>query len=185
MTAFAKADISFRRLTREDFGLVSQWLRAPHVAPWWREDADQPAIEKRYGPVVDARDPTEVFVIELDGQAIGMIQRYRLADDPDWERALAVAAGPSSAAGIDYLIGLEQLVGQGLGAHLIRHFTSDTWGRYPEIAGLLVSVQAENRRSWRALEKAGFRRQWSGELESDDPSDAGLSYVYVLDRPGV
>jgi aminoglycoside 6'-N-acetyltransferase len=46
-------------------------------------------------------------------------------------------------------------------------------------------VQIENRPSWRALEKAGYRRTWSGLVDSGDPSDDGPSHVYVLDRPRV
>ena len=52
-------------------------------------------------------------------------------------------------------------------------------GAYPNI---VAAVQQGNRRSWRALEKAGFSRTWAGQLESDDPSDAGPSYVYVRAR---
>ncbi|HEX3907325.1 MAG TPA: acetyltransferase [Mycobacteriales bacterium] len=36
--------------------------------------------------------------------------------------------------------------------------------------------------SWRILEKAGFSRIWSGELDSPDPSDEGPQHVYVLSR---
>ena len=45
-----------------------------------------------------------------------------------------------------------------------------------------VAVQQANHRSWRALEKAGYDRVFEGMIESDDPSDAGPSYVYVRAR---
>ncbi len=44
---------------------------------------------------------------------------------------------------------------------------------------MAVAVQQDNRRSWRALEKAGYSRVFAGMIESDDPSDAGPSYLYV------
>jgi hypothetical protein len=43
-------------------------------------------------------------------------------------------------------------------------------------------VQQANHRSWRALEKAGYDRVFTGMIESEDPSDSGPSYVYLRSR---
>ncbi len=112
------ARLSFRALGRPDFALLSRWLAAPHVHPWWREDADIDAIETRYVPAVDGRDRTECFFVELDGRPVGFVQRYLLADNPDWRTSLAVAGTPTDGAGIDYFIGVESLIGSGLGPEL-------------------------------------------------------------------
>ncbi|MDP9404914.1 MAG: acetyltransferase [Actinomycetota bacterium] len=173
----------FRPLRRTDFALLAQWLAAPHVQPWWREEHDLRAVEARYGPGVDGVEPTEVFVVEGDGQPIGLIQRYRLRDHPEWERALAVAAVPSDAAGVDYLIGDVTLIGRGLGAEILNRFVEDTFERHRDLSAVVAAVQQANRRSWQALEKAGFQRTWAGMLDSDDPSDEGPSYVYLRHRP--
>lgn len=175
--------IGFRPLARRDFALLSQWLSAPHVRTWWREDPGTEAVEERYGPVVDGRDPTEVFVVERGGQPIGLIQRYRIADNPDWQASISVAGSFGDAAGIDYFIGREDLIGAGIGPQVIGRFVGETWDHYPEVTAVVASIQVDNRRSWRALEKIGFRRAWTGTLVSDDPSDAGTSHVYVADRP--
>jgi aminoglycoside 6'-N-acetyltransferase len=90
---------------------------------------------------------------------------------------------PPDAAGIDYLIGDEGATGRGLGPAMIRFFVTDTWVRYPDVGAIVANVNQANRRSWRALEKCGFRHVWTGELDSDDPSDAGVNFVYILDRP--
>jgi aminoglycoside 6'-N-acetyltransferase len=171
--------LGLRPLARSDFPLLSQWLAAPHVEVWWREDHHLAAVEARYGPAVDGDEATEVFVVEGDGRPIGLIQRYRISDDPEWERALAAAAPPEDAAGLDYLIGDETLLGRSLGPEIIDRCVEDTFERYPDVSAVVVPVQQANRRSWRALEKAGFRRTWSGMLDSDDPSDEGPSYVYL------
>lgn len=176
-------ELRFRPLRREDFPLLSEWLAKEHVAPWWREADDLTSIEARYGPSVDSRDPTELFIVHVGEQPIGLIQRYRIDDDPEWKRSMAVAGIPEAAAGIDYLIGEERLTGRGVGPEMISRFVQDTWGRYPEVQAIAVDVQQQNRRSWRALEKAGFERTWAGMIESGDPSDEGPSYVYVLPRP--
>jgi hypothetical protein len=46
---------------------------------------------------------------------------------------------------------------------------------------IIVTVAQENLASCRILEKAGFRRIWSGVLDSPDPE--GPEHVYVLNRP--
>jgi len=173
----------FRPMTRDDLGLLSIWLAAPHVEPWWREDASPEAIEARYGPALDGGDPTEHFIVERDGAPVGMTQRYLNNDDPEWAAALAPTGSPVDSAGIDYLIGHPALIGHGLGADMIGRFVADTWVRYPDTSAIVVTVSTENRRSWRALEKAGFERTWTGEIRSGDPSDTGISHCYALARP--
>jgi len=173
----------FRSLARPDFALLAMWLEAPHVAPWWPDPSDLASLERTYGPVVDGIEATQVFIVEFDGRPIGLIQRYRLPDYPEWERALAPAGVSGNLAGIDYLIGEASQIGHGLGPAIIGAFVERTFAEEPGIAGVAVAVQQANRRSWRALEKAGFDRHWAGLLDSDDPSDAGPSYVYLRRRP--
>jgi aminoglycoside 6'-N-acetyltransferase len=175
--------VGFRRLERDDFPLLSLWFSRPYVKQWWREETDLASIEARYGPSVDRDDPTEVFIAVLNGEAIGMAQRYLFADEPAWAQAMAPSGDHEGAAGIDYLIGDERFVGTGLGPVLIDSFVASTWERYPSVSHIAVAVLQGNRRSWRALEKAGFERSWAGEVVSDDPSDAGPSFVYVRQRP--
>ena len=163
--------ISFRPLARADFPLVSRWLAAPHVARWWQRPADLASIEQAYGPSIDRTDPTEMFIIEADQTPIGLIKRYRLADYPDWQRAVNVL----DAAGIDYLIGEVDLTGKGLGSRTIRYFTTAALERYPELEAVVAAPQQENVASWKALENAGYERFWGGQLDSDDPADAGTS----------
>jgi len=159
-------------------------MSAPHVERWWREETGGDAIELRYGPTIDESDRTECFIVEYGGEPVGFVQRYRIGDNPDWQRSLAVAGTPGDGAGIDYFIGVARLTGEGLGPQIIDRFVTDTWTRYPDVPAIVVSVDRDNHRSWRALEKAGFRRTWTGFLESEDPSDEGLNHVYVIVRPG-
>jgi aminoglycoside 6'-N-acetyltransferase len=176
-------DIVFRRLERSDLALVGTWLSQPHVARWWREGHDPEALEARYGPCIDGTDPTEVRVTECDGEPIGLVQRYDVADHPDWARTIASTGLGERAAGMDYLIGDEARTGHGLGPLILARFVEETWARYPEATAVAVAMQQANRASWRAVEKCGFERFYAGELDSDDPSDQGPSYLYVLRRP--
>ena len=75
------------------------------------------------------------------------------------------------------------MTGNGFGPLLIAQFAQTTWERYTGATRVVAAVQQDNRRSWRALEKAGFERSWAGAIDSGDPSDSGPSYVYVCQRP--
>ncbi len=83
---------------------------------------------------------------------------------------------------VDYLIGEESLVGQGLGPRVIGAFVDLAFQRYPELSPVVAAPQQAHRPSWRAPEKAGFVRRWAGMLDSDDPDDAGPAYIYSRDR---
>jgi aminoglycoside 6'-N-acetyltransferase len=175
-------EVSFRRVEREDFSLLSVWFARPHIEPWWREDFDLASIEDHYGPSVDGADPTELFIVEIKGQPVGFAQRYLFDDNPEWLRSLAVAGTHTDAVGIDYLVGEESMTGHGFGPFMINEFVERSWERYPGAGQVVVAVQQANRRSWRALEKAGFVRTWAGSFVSEDRSDNGPSYVYVRRR---
>ncbi|MGZ6617794.1 MAG: GNAT family N-acetyltransferase, partial [Solirubrobacteraceae bacterium] len=57
------------------------------------------------------------------------------------------------------------------------------WHRYPDADDVVVPVVAGNRASWRALERAGFRRVATGELTPDNPVDPRDHVVYHRHRP--
>jgi aminoglycoside 6'-N-acetyltransferase len=175
--------VEFRPLRRDDLPQLAAWFAQPHVRQWWpAEPLDVAGVEAAYGPCIDGDDPTELFVISADQQPVGMIQRYLLADEPQWREALRGIADVAGAAGIDYLIGQPSAIGRGVGTAVIAAFVDLVFGWQP-VASIVVTVQQANPASWRVLEKAGFQRVWAGELDSPDPSDAGPEYAYVLARP--
>lgn len=172
--------IAFQALARADLSLLHGWLLAPHVRAWWRGKAPtRQDIEQKYGPQVDTTDPTRNFIFRLEDTPVGMIQCYRHADYPDWDRTIGIHA----AAGIDYLIGEPDRCGQGVGSAAIAAFTTVVFDLYLDIAVIVSAPQKDNRASCRALEKTGFSLLHERALDSDDPSDAGISAVYALPRP--
>ncbi|HVV74908.1 MAG TPA: GNAT family N-acetyltransferase [Mycobacteriales bacterium] len=174
--------VGFRPLGRKDLPLLFEWLRQPHVAKWWRDvPADLAAVEAEYGKCIDGDDPTELFVVEADRRAVGMIQRYVMADEPEWRRAFDGIADVGGAAGIDYLIGELDAIGAGIGSAMIAAFVPMVF-EWHAVDSIVVTVQQANVASWRILEKSGFRRVWSGKLDSPDPSDQGPEHVYLLNR---
>ena len=174
--------IVFTPLGDGHLATLAEWLRSPHVSRWWPDPCELPQVTERYHPIVEGTDTAHGFVIELDDIPIGYIQSYRLADEPQWSATLAVAIELRDAAGIDYLIGAAEMTGRGYGTRAIREFVASLWQRYEDVSTVVVPVQQANVASWRALERAGFRRAWEGLLDTDEPGDQGPAYIYVFER---
>lgn len=176
--------LSFRPLTRADFPLLASWLAAPHVRRWWNHEFSPEAVERDFGPTVDGREPAEDLIALSGEEPIGVVQRCRFDDHPDYAAALRPHVGdlPPGARTIDYFIGDSVRTGIGLGSAMIAAATDDTFRRYPETTAIIVPVVAANTASWRALEKAGYRRIASGELEPDNPIDDPLHHILRIDR---
>ena len=91
-----------------------------------------------------------------------MIQTYLVDDYPEWK---AVVGAEPDLAGIDLLIGEEDAVGRGLGPQVISQFAREVVFARPETVAVVATVEEENRRSWRAFEKAGFHHVRDVEAE--------------------
>src|SRR5262245_44067215 len=141
--------MTFRPLAESDLPQLAAWLGAPHVFEWWREASDLPTVEKGYLPAIRGEEPTEVFVLVVDGRDIGMFQRYRISSYAEWLAAFrGEVPGVEQALGIDYLIGDPSLVRQGTGSVAIRQFTELSLAAYPDAESVVVACQQANPASW-------------------------------------
>lgn len=176
--------ITFRRVVEADFPLVAEWLSHPHVARWWHQEFTAEAVERDFGPVARGEEPAEDLLAFENDVPFALVQRCRWADYPEDLAAIAeYIEMPDEATTIDYLIGEASEIHRGRGTRLIAAFAADTWTAYPSSNAIIVPVVAGNRQSWRALEKAGFRRVGEAKLDPDNPVDPPLHYVQRLDRP--
>ncbi len=163
--------------------MLGHWLRTPHVARWWADDFSPEGLEEMYGGCIDGTDPSEVFIAERAGRAIALVQRFRIDSYSTYREEIAsLAEVPAGTSSIDYLIGPEDAVGRGWGTELIRAFISRLWRDDAGAMSIIVPVHAENRASWRVLERVGFRRVAAGALTPDNPAHSADHFVYRLDR---
>jgi aminoglycoside 6'-N-acetyltransferase len=184
----AVLSITLRPVTEDDFPLLARWLAEPHVHRWWFHDLGEEAVRRDFGPVARGEEPAEDLLALVDGQPVGLVQRCRWQDYPDDLEELATGSAgridvPPGALSVDYLLGSPDVIGRGLGPRVIRAACEEAWATYADAPAVIVPVAAENRRSWRALEKAGFRRVGEADLEPDNPVDDRRHVVYRLDRP--
>ena len=81
--------ITFVRLQRADFPLLAKWLSEPTVARWWDHETSPEALERDFGPEIDGAEPSEVFLAWTEGRPFGLIQRYKIADYPEYVEELS------------------------------------------------------------------------------------------------
>jgi aminoglycoside 6'-N-acetyltransferase len=161
--------ITFRGLSRSDFGSLRRWLNTAHVYAWWgrgrgigalggegEDAATASQVDSRYGPGLDHNGPTHRFILEVDAVGVGLIQWYRLSDFPDY--ATAIGEDPAESVGIDFFIGDPPSLGRGLGPRAIGEFLAEFVFRAEHATRVVAGPAESNLRSIRALEKAGFKR---------------------------
>lgn len=148
--------ISFRPLTEKDLPLVRRWLLAPHVRRWWDEGVRLPypdAELDEYRAGIRGEDPTFRYLIELDGVPVGLIQHYRIGEDPEYAATLGL---DEDAVGADLFIGDTDLIGRGLGPEVLRRFLLELAFPFHRLDVCVIGPSARNAAAIRAYEKAGF-----------------------------
>ncbi len=150
----AAAQIGFRPLARDDFARLHGWLNDPEVARWYSSGRRTPsAIRRKYGPRIDGRSATRVYIVELGGRPAGLAQTYAIDAYPDFAAAVGAAAG---WAGLDYLIGEPELRGKRLAHRVVAAFVDDVVAALPGIDVCASLPADDNLKSVRTLERAGF-----------------------------
>jgi aminoglycoside 6'-N-acetyltransferase len=138
------ASYQFRPMSADDLPLVMDWLARPHVVEWWDPD-------EQFGLVSgDMNEPAmDQYIVSLDDAPLGYLQCYRLTD---WNTGFGPQ--PEGTRGIDQMIGVPEMIGQGHGSGFIREFIEDLLAN--STPRVVVDPDPDNARAIRAYEKAGF-----------------------------
>jgi aminoglycoside 6'-N-acetyltransferase len=175
---------AFQPITRADFPLLAGWLGQPHVARWWADDPSLEAIESDYGGAIDGIDPAQVFIAHRANAPVGLVQRYRIEWYPPYLDELEpVIALPPHAVSMDYLIGPPDALRRGWGTQMLCNFVTRIWLDDSLTPAIMVPVHADNRASWRVLERIGFVRAAGAELKPDHAADNRNHFIYRKERP--
>ena len=121
---------------------------------WYATERTLAGLEQKYGPRIDGLDPTDPYLMLLDGQPAGYLQTYRIADYPEYARHLGV---DRTAAGVDLFIGEADLTHQGLGCAALRRFLGEVVFASPVTETCVLGPDPRNAAAIRCYEKAGFR----------------------------
>lgn len=167
--------LRFRPMEADDLRLVHEWLQRPHVKQWWSDRETYEEVAEHYLPAIEGEEPTDLYIVLLDEQPIGFVQTYLVSAYPDY--AALVGAG-EGVAGVDLLIGDQELTGEGIGSEILRRFVEKIVFAPPTTTACLADPDLRNVASIRAFEKAGFRVV----DEIVDPEDGERHAVVRRDR---
>jgi aminoglycoside 6'-N-acetyltransferase len=163
-------EYTFAPMGEDDFPLARRWLLLPHVRRWWNDDPDEHDYPEgtlaEWLEAIHGTDPTDMFIIALDGRPIGVIQSYRVQDYPDYVAELGEL--PEPAISVDVFIGEPELIGKGHGTALMRAFLPLAFERY-QMNYCVIGPSKSNAAAIRSYEKAGFR--YLKEYREEDTID--------------
>lgn len=158
--------VALRPMTRGDLPEVGRWRRQEHVRRWWVDDGE-PTDERmlaQYADDIDGVTPTRLWVVEVNGRSVGLVQDYRIRDHPEF----ALLTPDPDALGVDYLIGEPAYVGRGIGTLMLWAWLVRVPRRFPDVRHCFAAPDHRNEASLRLLERVGFRRgTWFDEPQSD------------------
>ncbi len=173
--------IELRAMAHGDLPALARWLQAPHVRRWWHHDgeATREAVTARYGPRIDGRTPTRMWVVEVNGRSVGFVQDYLIRDHPGF----ALLTPDPDAIGLDYAIGEPQWAGRGLGARVLWTWMLGARRRHPEATAYFAAPDHANRASLRVLDKAGFTQgTWFDEPLRDGTTSTAVGCTLEVPR---
>jgi len=154
-TPIGQCVLDFHALARTDLARVHRWLNEPSVSRWYsRHPFSEREVVVKYAPRIEGREQVRVFVARVDGQAVGLMQTYRLSDFPRYAALIDAAPG---WAGIDFLIGEPEYRGHGLGARFVDLFIREKVFASVETDACIAGPSPGNVASIRALERARFK----------------------------
>jgi RimJ/RimL family protein N-acetyltransferase len=147
--------LSFRPVTAADYPLLRRWLNAPHISEWWGAPEEELGFIR---DMVEGRDTTRPYLIELDGEPVGYIQCWFIGHHQN-ARWLAdhprLAELPSDAVGVDLSIGEASLLSRGIGSAALAAFVRMLLAEGHRT--IIIDPDPENARAVRAYARAGFR----------------------------
>jgi aminoglycoside 6'-N-acetyltransferase len=168
-------------LARSDFEALSRWFAEHHVRAWFN---DTPTalddLEAKYGPRIDGREATQVYIIEMDGQPAGFIQAAPADQYAVWPSGFGLV----EAVALDGLFGEPALLGRGRATEVLRQFLAAAPGGFGGATKVIGETARANVPMCLTLERVGFECIYEGDLERDGKRDRRV-YVYSLESvPG-
>jgi aminoglycoside 6'-N-acetyltransferase len=163
----------------DDLRLVTGWLSAPHVAPWYLAGSSVEAEAEDLRRSVAGEEPVHVLIVSEGERPVGWCQWYLCDVDAQW--AADIGAGPGDV-GIDYALGDPTRVGQGVGTALIGALVQLVRAHHPRCA-VTADPDARNVASCRVLEKNGFELVAVKAIPSE-PTDDPMAIYRLAAPPG-
>lgn len=173
--------ILFKPLRASDIPIVHSWLQLPHIREFWDDDhRKQKQVKQHY-----LKDNAVMrFIILIDGQQVGYIQRYIInSKHPFWKY---ITSSPS--VGVDIFIGNPAFLGQGWSTPILAQFINQYC---PSATEIVVDPEIGNYKAIHCYKKLDFQVLTTITLAKKKYQLMGLerqtnlpNQIMLLGRPG-
>jgi RimJ/RimL family protein N-acetyltransferase len=147
---------TFTKLTQNDWSLLLQWFKEPHVEKWWPTPEENELMEYFLEKIRSKN--TFGFVVLLDEKPIGYIQYYYIDRSKVESGSLLPSLPDETTIGIDQFIGDPNYLHKGYGTQFIKQFIAELPIIEPEITTIILDPNPENLAAIRCYEKVGFEK---------------------------
>lgn len=143
--------ITFTPVEKNDFIVLYDWLRVPHVAKWWYPDL-LPWVDfvKKYEKSLNS-DFVRGYFIKVNKKAIGFIQSYDANKIPDAKGE----KDPIGTWGMDLYIADSEYLGKGFGVKILISFM-EKLTKENDVKKFVIDPHIDNKIAIRTYEKVGF-----------------------------
>lgn len=161
--------ISFMLIESKHLMLLSEWFKAPHVNEFWKETTDISELKTKF-IVKHPKCGVDSYIIFYNDDPIGYIQSYQATKSGNgwW------ADAEPGTYGIDLFIGIEQMIGKGIGTQIMKEFIRKLC-QNSDVKKVIVDPTPENSRMIHICEKIGFSNK--GRIDTPD----GEAILLVLE----
>ncbi|AWE07670.1 GNAT family N-acetyltransferase [Lysinibacillus sp. 2017] len=148
-------NIYIRKMTDNDYGLMTKWLSTKEVLEFYG-DINSPftleQVKEKYEPRVRGESRVTPFIVELDSLPIGFMQHYKLQAKVQKKYGYLEH---QIIYGIDQFIGVPKLFNKGYGTIMVSKFI-DLISKTTDAEIIILDPEISNERAIRCYEKCGF-----------------------------
>ena len=148
--------IEFKELSSQDLKLMYKWLNKDFVMEWYsKKTYTIDDINKKYFPIINKEKPIVGYIILLNTNPIGYIQKYTIHD---FEEDSACVNVNEKAATFDIFIGEKDYLHKGLGKYIIQKFLKELIFVQCDIESCIIGCEITNFAASKAYNKVGFKQ---------------------------
>jgi RimJ/RimL family protein N-acetyltransferase len=145
---------TFKKLTTDDWPLLLNWFKEPHVENWWPTPQEN-ELMKYFLEKIRSKN-TFGFIVFFKKNPIGYIQYYYIDRTNKKTGSFLPSLPDATTVGIDQFIGDPDYLYKGYGTLFIKQFIKLLQKIEPTITTIIVDPDPTNNAAIRCYEKVGF-----------------------------
>lgn len=146
--------IAFTPMTEADLPVLHEWLGREHVTRWWGPQRSLEEVVRDYHPAQRCFGGPMFFLIRIDQDPVGFIQRYAPIEHHHEGWWLEIEDG--GVRGVDVFLASLGFLNHGLGSQVVRAFVAMLFDD-PTVTEIIADPAPDNLRAIHCFRNAGFQ----------------------------